>query len=517
MKINERSHAPLDRIRWSQRLSTVWSLVADLRPHDFRAALTFIQTANAKRPLLIRGWLFAGWTLRQMWVVLPRLRYQVKFAKPVATTPYWLASGNPLANHPWSKDSLARLPETVDTIVIGAGFTGASLAYFWSKHGKVNREMLVLEMGDPADGASGRNAGTVVMGRYYAMVQKSVLERLRKVRLDLTEDKRKQLADKFAAAYCRAAYRNADLLEQIIRREGFDCDYQRNGWIQVRTSEEQEMLNESVRWAHDSGFDDWAKLTPAKVLEKSGLQVGADAGFSQRAGTFHPAKWVWSLLGAAVKLSNVKLFTRTKVLRIEDQGDHYAVYTDRGVIQARYVVNATEAYTAALHRRFHDVIRPVQSQAAAGRGFPPRLPSDVTVSGALWFGDRRGNDLLFGTDSTPIPDSAANQNKPSRFLTKFALGELQACTGAFAIEVTHEWSGAVGFTADEYPVIGLMDAKRQYLIGGMCGSGTAVSLNAARCIVNRILEKTDEPDDYPPEYFAPSRLLDPAHHLWPIV
>jgi len=163
------------------------------------------------------------------------------------------------------------------------------------------------------------------------------------------------------------------------------------------------------------------------------------------------------------------------------------------------------------------VIRPVQSQAAAGRGFPPQLPSAVTVSGALWFGDRRCNDLLFGTDSTPIPDSAANQNKPSRFLTKFALGELQACTGPFAIEVTHEWSGAVGFTADEYPVIGLMDAKRQYLIGGMCGSGTAVSLNAARCIVNRILEKTDEPDDYPPEYFAPSRLLDPAHHLWPIV
>ena len=87
MKINERSHAPLDRIRWSQRLSTVWSLVAGLRPHDFRAALTFIQTTNAKRPLLIRGWLFAGWTLSQMWVVLPRLQYQVKFAKPVATTP----------------------------------------------------------------------------------------------------------------------------------------------------------------------------------------------------------------------------------------------------------------------------------------------------------------------------------------------------------------------------------------------------------------------------------------------
>ena len=39
--------------------------------------------------------------------------------------------------------------------------------------------------------------------------------------------------------------------------------------------------------------------------------------------------------------------------------------------------------------------------------------------------------------------------------------------------------------------------------------------NAGRCVVNRILGLTDEPDDYPPEYFAPTRLLDPRRHNWP--
>ncbi|MDA1055280.1 MAG: hypothetical protein O3C40_33080, partial [Planctomycetota bacterium] len=65
------------------------------------------------------------------------------------------------------------------------------------------------------------------------------------------------------------------------------------------------------------------------------------------------------------------------------------------------------------------------------------------------------------------------------------------------------------------PIVGLMDGHRQYIIGGMAGSGTGVSFNAGRCIVNRILGLTDEADDYPPEYFAPTRLLDPQHHTWP--
>ena len=53
------------------------------------------------------------------------------------------------------------------------------------------------------------------------------------------------------------------------------------------------------------------------------------------------------------------------------------------------------------------------------------------------------------------------------------------------------------------------------MIGGMAGSGSGVAFNAARCVVNRILGLTDQPDDYPPQYFAPSRLLDPDKHNWP--
>jgi glycine/D-amino acid oxidase-like deaminating enzyme len=86
--------------------------------------------------------------------------------------------------------------------------------------------------------------------------------------------------------------------------------------------------------------------------------------------------------------------------------------------------------------------------------------------------------------------------------------------GRSPIEITHEWSGTPGFTADEFPVVGLIDDKRQYLIGGMCGSGTAVSFNGARHVVQQILG-IDGPDDYPAAYYAPTRILDPDNHPWP--
>jgi hypothetical protein len=49
----------------------------------------------------------------------------------------------------------------------------------------------------------------------------------------------------------------------------------------------------------------------------------------------------------------------------------------------------------------------------------------------------------------------------------------------------------------------------------MVGSGSNVSFNAGRCVVNRILGLIDEPDDYPPALFAPPRVLDPQNHPWP--
>ena len=475
------------RVSFRRRLRTVVGLLVGLRRHDFRAARTLVANNGVGRPW-IRRWLrFLDWSLHQMFCVIPSALQDFTCAKSVSRVPYWLADGNPLDNYPWRNQPDARLPESVDTVVIGAGFTGAALAYHWSKLSPADRSMVVLEMAAPAAGALGANAGTVVMGRHHSLVRGTVLKHLSRVRLELANLQRDQLARQFATVYCRAAYKNAEMIRETIAREGFQCGYVRLGWVQAKDADRQSDLQESVELARSSGFGDWTTLTPQQAAEKCGIVLEHEAGFSQGSAVFHPAQWVWSLLWVALESPQFELFTRTKVLRVEDVGQEYVVHTTRGPIHARSVVNATESYTAMLHPHLRGVIAPVQTQMGYAEGCPASMKDHISVSSDRGFYHRLGEGVCFGSDATRIPDRQAGRNQPSRFITKYVLGEMKARFGPFRCHLTHEWSGTSGFTPDEFPIVGPIDGKRQYIIAGMCGSGTGVSFHAGRCVCEHIL------------------------------
>ncbi len=455
-----------------------------------------------------------AWVLPQVFYVIPNALSSVSFARPISRVPIWLAEGNPFANYPWSTQPDAKLPEEVQVAVIGAGFTGAACAYHWAKHGKDT--VVILDMNDPASAASGSNEGLIVMGRYFAMVKGTVRKHLDRTRADLTPAQRDKLASQFAAAYAKSAYKNADLIEKTIAAEGYDCDYARNGWIQIADERDQGALEESLHLDWRSGFDDRKIILPAEALNLGGIKLDCPASFSTGAAHFHPAKWVWSLLKTALEQPFVSLFTNTRVLRVEDAGDYYEVHTTRGMIKARFVINATESFTGLLHEQYRNLIEPVQTQAAFAGGGPPKMQPDIGYSCKRGFFGRIPHPpgVLFGSDETHLSYHEAGRNRPSRFITNFLIGELHNYFGRSSLHVTHEWGSTAGFTADEFPVVGLLDGKCQYIIGGMCGSGTAVSFNGARHVVQQILG-LDGPDDYPAQYFAPTRLLAPEEHPWP--
>lgn len=497
------------------RIAYVIKVLAGLRKQDFQAAGHFVQLQWGHESWPVRWGKFLGWAIFQLFLNLPQVAHSLIIRGQISRTPMWLRDENRWAEHPWRKDAAACLPRQVDTVVIGAGFTGGAVAFHWARRAPGDRTLAVLEMDDPASGASGRNEGLVVMGRYFKMVRDSVGRYLLGARPDLASSARKQLSGQFAKAYCRAAYRNADLIAETIQEHGFRCDYERAGWVQARTEDEQKALRASVNLAEQSGCDDWTMIEPAEVKQRSGMRVIQPAGFSKQAASWHPAKWVWCLLDVALASSNVELFTRTRVERVHDQKGGYLVETSRGTIQARNVVYATESYTPDLEVGFRDVILPIQEQAASGKGGPVSMKPHIGISGSWYFAGRYGNDVLFGSGGSRVPDHQAGRNLPSRFLTRYAATEMRGHFGPFELELENEWSGTVGYTPDEFPIVGSIDGSGRWIVGGMCGSGSGVSFNGGRCIVNRILGLDDEPDDYPAEFFAPSRLLDPAGHHWP--
>ena len=344
------------------RTRVALGLLADLRGHDIHAAWTFMHRTWPQDAAPVRLLKFAGWTLRQMFGIIPDALTTVSFADEPSKVSLWLSTPNPLANHPWSTNRDTRLPEDVDVAVIGAGFTGAACAYHWSK--QEGGTMAVLEMNEAASGASGRNEGLVVMGRFYAYARSTVLDHFHRARKDLNTEQRERLASQFADKYVRSAYKNADLIESTIRDEGYDCDYARQGWVQAQWDSAQEELDESVRLGEEAGFDDWVKISAQQVLEMSGMKAEYPAGLSKGASSWHPAKWVWSLLSTALESERVMLFTHTKVTSVASRGEHYELDTSRGMIRARYVINATESYSALLHPQLRGVLHAVQSQAS---------------------------------------------------------------------------------------------------------------------------------------------------------
>lgn len=502
----------------TRRLGEAVGLLVGLRGHDFRAAGSLVATTFPHGPLVWRWAQFVAWACRQVLGVIPDALKETTFSRPVSGKSIWLDEANPLENHPWAGTPDSGLPAEVETVVIGAGFTGAACAYHWAQKAPPDRHMVVLEKDEPAGGASGACAGLVVMGRYYALVRRSVRAYLEGARGDLTPAQRDRVAGQFAAVYARSAYKNADMIERTISSEGFDCGYSRRGWIQAVDAADQSALEESAETGRAAGYADRQRLEPEEVFARGGMTVAHAAAFSVGAACFHPARWVWCLLSASLRRPNVSLFTRTRVQEISDAGDHYLVHTHRGVVKARHVINATESYTGLLHREYRQLVAPVQTQGAFALGGPPRMPAGIALSSKRGFFIRSidPDGVMFGSDETHVSYMEAGRNRPSRFITKFVLGEMAGYFGFSRQEVTHEWSSTAGFTEDQYPVVGLLDGKRQYIIAGMCGSGTAVSFNAGRHVVGQILG-LEQPDDYPAAYFAPSRLLDPAHHPWPAV
>ncbi len=485
------------------RLRTVLELVLGLRRHDIRAARTFMASFFPGRNPLARLISFMRWALDLMWRQIPATNAWASFASPVSRTPIWLRDKDPFENHPFDTRPSACLPEQVEVVVIGAGMAGSAAAYHWAKNAAAG-QMLVLEMNGVASGSAGRNEGLVVMGRYYYYVHHTVLAHLDRTRSDLSAAQRDGLAHEYAAAYAKSAYANAEMIAETIDREGIECGYVRKGWVQAANPDALERLDASTRMARETGFTDWMKITKEESFEKSGMRTSGPSGFSIGAACWHPAKWCWSLMRIALRSRRVELFTRTPVRRVEDLGESYAVHTDRGVVHARYVINATESQTPWLFPEFHDIIRPMQTQAAWGESDGGTMQPGIGISGDRAFFGRDERGVIFGSDATRVPDHEAGNNQPSRFITRFLLTELKRQFSVSGIRVSNEWSGTVSYTPDEFPIVGLMDEKRLYMIGGMAGSGSGVSFNGAHHVVKAILG-LDGPDYYPERFFSAKR------------
>ena len=433
---------------------------------------------------------------------------------PISDQPFWFRAGHPLANY----QSAPTLPPSVDVLIIGAGLTGASAAYHLGPAVRDRSlQVAVIDRGDPATEASGRNGGSFELlpqnsvGLYQGLARERLQYLLHVYRSVPIEVLRAE-SERQASLVLGMALRNRDRLQQIIDDESIDCDFSPRGWMYLAhtDSEEQAMCEEVMLAAqHGQRIELWSRR---KIFEEFDIRTDFVGRFIPGDGTYHPFKYVCGVISAALK-SGVELFTRVRVKRIRSMSpDRHYVTTDRGRIVARRVIVATNAFTRELLPEMRS-ISPRQSQIMLTEHALDRARGRIitTEQGPAFFnqpraGARNGRaPLLFGGgNDRPMKNPASRRRSPGihNLLLRLRDRYYPELCGQ---PPTSEWVGPMAFTPDALPAVGFV-RPGVILAAGFNGYGGSYTTAAGQASAEMAL--TDEsPDWTPQDVFSPRRFL----------
>jgi gamma-glutamylputrescine oxidase len=395
---------------------------------------------------------------------------------------FWLAK---LERQPLQTDET--LPGSVEVIVVGGGLTGVSTTYWLSSMGL---RPLLLEQRELSHGATGRNGGHIM-----ASLGTSFGAYIQSLGLDET------------LAVLEFVRENSRLLHEFVETHQIDCDLQDNDLVSFAINSQQaEHLRQAFEVMKPYGIttDFWDAERVAKETGSTAFQAGL---VRPNHGQFWPAKLVVAMAQIAAH-QGAQLMTETTVLSVERHDGHLTVHTNRGPIQTSTVVYATNALTHHLLPELKDAIVPVRAQAIATEPVPRLWDFDWSANDGYEYAIQRqdGRIILGGmrwrspTKEVGIEDDESVEPNVSEGLRTY-LGE---CFEALRdIKIDYEWTGIMGYTKDDLPLIGeLAHRPGEYIAAGFTGQGMSYGFLAGKTLAEQLVKKTSSKI---PKTFDPNR------------
>jgi glycine/D-amino acid oxidase-like deaminating enzyme len=317
--------------------------------------------------------------------------------------------------------------------------------------------------------------------------------------------------------------RNSARFLQIVRDENIECDLSDAGWIRIAdTPEEQRGIMAEVAFAKQAGVD-FELLSPKRIRQETGIPAKYAGRKAVPNGNYHPFKFVCGILDRALR-SGVQMYARTPVVNVTPTRDGLVrLETPRGVIKARRVVFATNAFTAALLPEMR-AIHYYQSQIL-------NLEHVVDNIGGMTITEKKG-DLYYNFPSARKYRDAAGASRgmllagggldrkgENPFYLRRSPGVLNLVldqAGERFPETRGQppsrvWTGPMAFTPDRVPVIGFLRrqgfaADSLIVAAGFNGYGGTYCVEAGR--LSAIMATTGKtPSEIPEDMFSPHRFL----------
>ena len=364
---------------------------------------------------------------------------------------------------------------TADVVVVGGGYTGLWTAYYLLE-ADPSLDVLVVDAHVAGFGASGRNGGWC--------------SSLLPVGPDALA--RRHGAD--AARAMRAAMRDTVVeVGGVTAAEQIDCDFRFGGTVTLaRTAPQAERVAAQVAEAGRWGDE-------AHLLDAEGVRTHVRAqrllagSWTPDCARVQPARLVRGL-ARVVEQRGARIAEATTALRLSPR----AVVTDRGTARCRWVVRATEAWTAELPGSRREVA-PVRSHMIATEPLPADVWAQIgldrgqtfavarrlVVQGQRTADDRiafggRGASYHRGNGLDPSDDRAPRVREHLRS----ALVDLFPQVAPFA--VTHTWGGALGVPRDGHPSVGLDPDTGLGWAGGYGDDGVGAANLAGRTLADLV-------------------------------
>ncbi|WP_252436095.1 NAD(P)/FAD-dependent oxidoreductase [Pseudonocardia humida] len=386
----------------------------------------------------------------------------------------------------------------VDVCVVGAGYTG-----LWTAHSLLRADptirVLVVERRIAGFGASGRNGGWC-----SALFPASAAALARR-------------HGPAAAAAMRAAMRDAvDEVGGVVAEEGIACDWVKGGTVVLARTPAQ-----LARARSEAAASDEERLLDR---DEAAALVGASgvlgATFTPDCARVQPARLVRGL-ARAVERRGGRIVEATAAHSIAPG----RVVTERGVVRARYVVRATEAWSSALAARS---VVPVYSLIVATRPLPSSFWDGAGLAGGQTFSDHRhlvvygqrtaDDRLVFGGRGAPYHWRSrirAEYDHEPRVFAGLRSAARELFPALAPADFTHAWGGPLAIPRDWHAGVGL-DGDGLGRAGGYVGDGVGTANLAGRTLAALILGR-DDPITRLPWVGHRSRRWEPEPLRWLLV
>lgn len=384
----------------------------------------------------------------------------------------WITTATPAVDHPPLEDSV-----DADVTLIGAGFTGLRAALYLAEAGST---VVVLDAGDVAFGASGRNGGQV-----NPMLPFNTPDKLREM-----------LGPTYFERLTETSLSSADELFDLIKTYQIDCEARQHGWLRVCHNDKALALAKKGVEAWNSHGAGMQVVQGDELTKLSGSSAYRSGVVTPKGGAVQPMSLARGLARTAIQ-RGVSVHGRSRVESLTRQGDKWVAETSKGRVTSDWVIVAINGYTDDLIPKLETSILPLTPIQIATDPLPPKVIDSVLPGGHTISDSRRvimyarrepDNRMVYGGFGKVLPNGDFGGFD---WLIKDAERVFPQLKG---VTWTHRWGGRVALTDDHLPH--LHEPQKGILVGlGYNGRGVAMSHIMGRVMAQRVLGAS--PSDLP--------------------